>query len=75
MAQFSVSYAYLEQGCHSQEKKGKFQSSSESVESEGILLQVREFCNLLSKSGKSQRILSVVPIDAYFSSFVEWYLN
>ena len=33
------------------EKSGKFQSFSESWKSQGILLQVREFHNLLSKSG------------------------
>ena len=57
------------------EKSGKFQSFSESGKSQGILLQVRELCNLLSKSGKSQGISSVVPTDAYFSLFAEWYLN
>ena len=32
------------------------------VNRHGILLQVREFCNLLSKSGN----LCVVPVDAFF---------
>ena len=48
------------------EKSGKFQSFSKSGKSQGIFLQVREFCNLLPKSGKSQGILFVVPIDVYF---------
>ena len=34
------------------EKSGKIQSFSESGKSQGILMQVSEFCNLLSKSGK-----------------------
>ena len=46
------------------EKSRKFKSLSESGKSQGILLQVRDFCNLLSKSGKSQGISSVVPIRA-----------
>ena len=53
------------------EKSGKFQSFSESGKSQGVWLQVREFCNLLSKSGKSQGISPVMPIDVYYSSFGE----
>ena len=51
------------------------QGSSSLSQSQGILLQVSLFCNLLSKPGKSREISSVVPVDAHFSLFGEWYLN
>ena len=55
------------QGCQGQGKSEKFQSFSESGKCQRMPLQVREFCNLLSKSGKSQGISFLAFIDAHLN--------
>ena len=57
------------QGCHGKGKVREIPFFVRVREKLVNFVAVREFCNLLSKSGKSQGISSVVPIDAYFSSF------
>ena len=52
------------------EKSGNFKSFSEAGKSQGISLQVREFCNLLSKSGNSKGISCVVHLMHNFHRLV-----
>ena len=52
----------IQQGCHGQ---GKVREIPVFLRVREFLLQVREFCNLLSKSGKSQGTSSVVSMHIF----------